>query len=350
MLIASAGLTALATVGGIRSFFRRADSSQAGASQLQYQYEVEPTSGGSLVVRRKAVALGAPVALTAIHDRLDVAVEAIDAAFAELERIESVMSVYRPESELSRLNAAGRLERPDTSLIEVLRFAAEISRATDGAFDVTVQPLWQLYAEAQRSGRLPGDEQLDAALSKVNWASVQIARDEIHLPAGAAITLNGIAQGYAADRALCVMRNAGVEHALIDSGEFAPLGRNRRGEPWSVGIQHPRQMDALAAVARLDGRCLATSGDYATTFSADRRHNHLFDPKSGKSPVGLMSASIVAPTAMEADALSTACFVMGIEEARRFIASRPGCDAFFVASDGSHVRTPGFPLSEEVAG
>jgi len=348
MLMASAGFAALTTVGGIRYFSRRAEFSQQGKDQLHY--EVEPTSAGALLVRRKSIALGAPVTLTAIHAQLDVAVEAIDAAFAELERIESVMSIYRPESQLSRLNATGRLEQPDASLVEVLRYAAEVSRASSGAFDVTVQPLWQVYAEAQRSGRLPSDKQIAAALSKVDWTQIKITEHAIGLSSGAAVTLNGIAQGYAADRALNVIRAAGIEHALIDTSEFAPLGQNRRGERWSVGIQHPRKADALSAVAQLDGRCLATSGDYATTFSADRRYNHLFDPKTGKSPSGLMSVSIVAPTAIEADALSTACFVLGIDEAKRLIESRSGCDALFIPSDGSHVSTRDFPQVASSAG
>ena len=106
----------------------------------------------------------------------------------------------------------------------------------------------------------------------------------------------------------------------------------------------------LLAVAELSGRCLATSGDYATAFSPDRRFNHLFDPRTGKSPRGLISVSVVAPSAMEADALSTACFVLGLKRATTFIESRKDCDAFFVASDGSTTKTAGFPLKQGEVG
>lgn len=341
ILTASAGFAALATLGGARLIGRRSQS--AALASADVQYSVEPAASGALVVRRQSMALGTRVAITAIHDNLDVATGAIDAAFMEIERVESVLSIYRPDSQLSQLNRDGRLERPDRSLAEVLRYAASVSETSGGAFDATVQPLWRLYADARREGRLPSDEQIAAARSKVDWRGVRITDNRVWLTSiGASVTLNGIAQGYAADRALAAAKSAGAEHALIDTGEFAPLGRNRNGEPWSIGIQHPRDGQSLIAVTELAGRCLATSGDYATTFSADRRFNHLFDPRTGKSPVGLASVSILAPTAMEADALSTACFVLGIERAKELIASRKHVDAYFVPVQGESVATAGF--------
>lgn len=345
MLLASAGFAALAALGGTRIVGGR--RRRATTAEPDVRYEVEPAANDALLVRRRSAALGTKVTITAIHQQLDVAMGAIDAAFDEIERVESVLSLYRPDSQLSRLNREGSLERPNESLVEVLRYAAATSAASAGAFDATVQPLWQLYAEAQRAGRLPSDEEIAAARRKVDWRRARIVGDRIELSAkGTTLTLNGIAQGYAADRALAAAQKAGVEHALIDTGEFAPLGLNRSGAAWSVGIQHPRDAEALIGVTKLAGRCLATSGDYATTFSADRRFNHLFDPKTGKSPVGLASVSILAPTAMEADALSTACFVLGIERARELIASRENVDAYFVPLRGESVATPGFELSQ----
>ena len=341
--MASAGFVGLAALSATRLFGRRSEEPSQPSPAVHY--EIEPIASRRLLVRRRSVALGSKVSVSAIHDKLDIAVGGIDAAFAELERIESVMSIYRPESQLSQLNRTGQLERADQSLLEVLSFAASISGASGGAFDVTVQPLWQLYANGERQQQLPSDAEIALAREQVDWTNVELSGESIRLRrSGAAVTLNGIAQGYAADRALAAMRAQGIEHALMDTGEIAPIGRGRTGNRWSVGIQHPRKAEAMIAVAQLDGRCLATSGDYATTFSTDRRFNHLFDPKTGKSPIGLMSVSVVAPTAMEADALSTACFVLGKERAKRLIESRERCDAFFVASDGSAAKTPGFPL------
>ena len=166
--------------------------------------------------------------------------------------------------------------------------------------------------------------------------------DHLRAPA-TAITLNGIAQGFAADCAIAALRDHGVEHALVNSGEIGCLGRKPNGRNWNVGIQHPREPDAFVALPTLRGRSLATSGDYETTYSADFSKNHIFDPQTGQSPNELASVSIAAPTAMQADALSTAIFVMGRERGMELIRSLPGVDVFFVLKDGSTVTSAGFP-------
>ena len=162
---------------------------------------------------------------------------------------------------------------------------------------------------------------------------------------GMAITLNGIAQGYAADRVRSVLQSHGVTNALVDVGELAPVGTKSSTQPWTAGIQHPREPDAYVSLARLNGRCLATSGDYATAFSPDKRYNHIFDPATGCSPLEFSSVSVVAPTATEADALSTAVFVLGLEKGAELVRATNGADALLVRKDGSVVRTDGFPGS-----
>ncbi len=157
------------------------------------------------------------------------------------------------------------------------------------------------------------------------------------------VTLNGIAQGFAADRAVAALREHGIEQALIDTGEIASIGQKQEEQPWGVGIQHPRHQDQFLAVAHLDGRCLATSGDYATTFRDDRTEHHLFDPLTGHSPGRCASVSIAAPTGMLADALSTAVFVMGPERGLQLVAESPGCDALLVEKNGKRWKTDGFP-------
>jgi len=280
-------------------------------------------------------ALGASVTMTVLHADAAQAQAALDAAFAELERIECVMSLYRPESEISRLNREGVIENPDPSLVEVLRHAALISRQSEGAFDVTVQPLW-----AQKEME-PDAE----TLALVDWRKVVIDESGIHLAPGMAVTLNGIAQGFAADAAMRVMRAQGVERALIDAGEFSACGGNAVDAPWRIGIRHPRQRDVFAAFTRLDNRCLATSGDYATTFSADFSRHHIFDPRTGASPVELASVSVLAPTAMLADALSTTLFVLGARRGIEFLKAYPGTDALLILKDGRHLTTRGFEPS-----
>ncbi len=291
-------------------------------------------NSGSWVHTRISSALGAAVKMTVLHADEDVANAALDAAFEELERVESVMSLYRPESQISRLNRDGALEMPDASLVEVLRFAAEVAEKSDGAFDVTVQPLWKL------KGAKPDAD----TLALVDWRKVELDANRIRLAPGMAITLNGIAQGFAADAAMRVMRAHGVEHALIDAGEFSAHGMNAENAPWRIGIQHPRQRNAFAALTPLENRCLATSGDYETSFSHDFSRHHILDPHTGESPGELASVSVLAPTAMAADALSTALFVLGAERGLDLIHRYPDADAFLIFKDGHELRTKNFPV------
>lgn len=269
----------------------------------------------------------------------------MDAAFAQLELVESLMSIYRPESQLSQLNRDGVLDDPHPYFVEVLQAARGMSERTDGAFDVTIQPLWDLYAQAKRQGGLPSHTDIEAARCRVDWRNVDVAPTRIRLTGvEMAITLNGIAQGFAADRVTKTLRAHGIEHALIDTGEVGAIGTKPDGDGWQIGIQHPRESQAYLSLASLVGRCLATSGDYATTFSPDFQHHHLLDPRTGHSPTELSSVSIAASSAMEADALSTAVFVMGADAGFDLVRRTPGVDVMFVLKDGRTVVTPDFPV------
>jgi thiamine biosynthesis lipoprotein len=289
-------------------------------------------------------ALGTDVSITIVEMDGAAACRAVRAAFGELERIESLLSIYRPDSQISRLNRDGVVDDADSHLLTVLSASLDMARRSGGAFDITVQPLWQLYADAAKLGGLPEATQVDAASHRVNWRAVEVTGRRVRFTGkGMAITLNGIAQGYAADKVRAVLRAHGVRHALVDVGELAPVGKKSNTQSWTAGIQHPRKPDAYVSLARLDGRCLATSGDYATTFSPDRRNNHIFDPATGRSPLEFSSVSVVAPTATEADALSTAVFVLGLEKGAALVRATRGADALFVRKDGSVVVTDGFP-------
>ncbi|OAI56387.1 hypothetical protein AYO49_00880 [Verrucomicrobiaceae bacterium SCGC AG-212-N21] len=304
---------------------------------------LKPPQGGFL--QRTSHALGSDVTMTVWHPDHAAGEAALDAAFAELDCIEDVMSLYRPESQLCRLNRERSLESPHPHLVSLLNFASELSAQSEGAFDVTVQPLWNLYRSAAQEGQLPGENAVREARACVDWRRVHVTSERISLSGeGTSITLNGIAQGFAADAAMAVLKRAGVSHALLDAGEMSALGGKPDGGSWRVGIQHPRRPDAFVSLARLQNRCLATSGDYETRFSDDFRHNHLFDPHTGHSPTELASVSIAAPTATAADALSTAVFVLGVERGVALVRRTPGMDALLVLKNGRVIATDGFPL------
>lgn len=282
--------------------------------------------------------------MLALHPSGAVGEKALDDAFAELARVERVMSIYLPDSELSRLNRDGALTRPDPYLIRVFKEAQLMADRSSGAFDVTVQPLWNLYAAANKSGALPGDGEIDAARAKVDWRGLTVTDTELRLrDPGMSVTLNGIAQGFAADRAMEAFRRNGIEHALINTGEISSLGQKAGGEPWVVGIQHPRTADAYLGLAKLAGHCMSTSGDYETTFSPDKAYNHIFEPWTGRSPKELASVTVIAPNATQADALSTAIFVLGAEKGANLARSLPGVDLLMVLKDGRQLASDGFP-------
>jgi thiamine biosynthesis lipoprotein len=288
---------------------------------------------------RSGRALGAKATITVFHEDAATAERALDASFAALDAVEDALSLYRPNSAISRLNRDGALDDPHPDLASVLRSALEWARRTDGAFDPTVQPLWSLHARGR-----PSDAELETSRSLVDWTKVEVGPRRLVLgKPGMALTLNGIAQGFAADRVREVLRAHGVRHALADTGEFGGMGRKPDGDAWRVGIQHPRDPGAWAALAALEDRFLATSGDYATPFSADFKSHHLFDPSTGRSPAELASVTILAPSGIEADALSTSVFVLGPDRGLALCASRPGVDALLVRKDGTQVRTPNFP-------
>ena len=305
-------------------------------------------SAGLATVQRTSRALGSDISMLALHDDAAAGERALDAAFAELARVERVMSVYLPDSQLSRLNRDGVLADPDPYLVQVLAESREMAQRSGGAFDVTVQPLWNVYADAAKAGGLPEAPAIEAARGRVDWRGVSISSGEIRLREGQAITLNGIAQGFAADRALAALRANGVQHALVNAGEIASLGRKAGGDHWAIGIQHPRQADAYLGVADLAGRCMSTSGDYQTAFSPDKAYNHIFDPATGRSPATLASVTVVAPTATQADALSTAIFVLGPDRGAALARSMAGVDVLLVLKDGEELMTDGFPMRREV--
>ena len=295
-------------------------------------------------VSRTSRALGADVTMTALHASRETAERALGAAFDELELVENIMSLYRPESEISQLNREGVLEHPHPYFVSVLECAREVSLKTGGAFDVTVQPLWELYASAQKEGCLPEDDAINANCARVDYRKLEITSERVRLNKDMAITLNGIAQGFAADRVLAALQAHGIENALVNTGELGAVGHKNGGQPWTAGIQHPRRADALISAAALDGRCMATSGDYATAFTPDRSYNHIFDPATGRSPQTFSSVTVVASSGMDADALSTAVFVLGLANGLRLIQQWPGADALFVLKDETVLATAGFPM------
>jgi thiamine biosynthesis lipoprotein len=294
-----------------------------------------PLPDGRRLVLEAGLAFGTTVSVAAVHADAAVARAAARAALAQVRHVDALMTVYRPESQVARLNATGTLHDPDPHLVRVLEFSQRLAALSDGAFDVTVQPLWRCHLEGKRRGGVPTAEEIAAARALVDWRDLEVTPARVRLSRpGMGITLNGVAQGYAADLALAALREHGVQDALIDAGEHGAEGSRQPGQPWTVGLQHPRDPAAVLAAVAMDGRFLATSGDYATAFTEDYSSNHIFDPRTGHSPLGLSSATVVAASGMEADGLTKPMLVLELAQARRLLASFPGAGAAWVDKGG----------------
>ncbi len=290
---------------------------------------------------RPLLALGTTVRLRAAHVDAAQVERALDAATATLRAVEASMSLFRDDSELCRLNRDGHLRAPSAHLLTVLREARLVSERSGGAFDATVQPLWSAYDRARRVGRLPTDAERIDAQARTGWQQIRIESDSVRFyRAGMALTLNGIAQGYAADAVRMTLQANGIEHALIDTGEFSAIGRNDRGAPWAVGVEDPHDLARLLASVKLNGRALATSADHRSAFTADRKHHHIIDPATGDSPPALSSVTVVADSAMRADALTKVMFMAGPERIAT-LARQWGVGVAWVDKQGRWAATPG---------
>ena len=264
--------------------------------------------------RWSGIALGAGAEILLHDPDAARARRLIAACVAEIDRLEDVFSLYRPESAISRLNRTGRLPAPPVELVDLLAQARFYAERTEGAFDVTVQPLWRLFAAhfARPGARASGPAEADLARARalVDYRAVEIEAAAVRFARpGMAITLNGIAQGYITDRVAALLQDGGMSDVLLDIGETRALGRHPEGRPWRVGIRRAADAETIARTVALAGRALATSAGIASPFDASGRHHHLFDPATGRPAVSAGQVSVIAPRATMADALSTALAV-----------------------------------------
>ncbi len=281
--------------------------------------------------------MGAEAELILDHPNRKEAETAVQLVQDEIRRLERVFSLYDPGSALSRLNHSGTLDAPPLDLIRCLDDAEHISRLTDGAFDITVQPLWELYSRHFSSESAgadgPGKTELETARKLVDYRAVRYdLKRVIFTKKGMAVTLNGIAQGYITDRVAELLKARGFANVLIDLGEIRGMGRREDGSDWQVGIKAPDGSGKLIQKLALRDKAIATSGSYGTRFTPEGVHHHLFDPKTGRSANMWMSMSVIADDATRADALSTAFFSLPESSIRR---AAEILKVSVIASDGS---------------
>lgn len=290
-------------------------------------------------IRWQGSALGAQVSIEIYHPDRTEAERLAHVCVGEVRRLEQEFSLYQPDSAICKLNRTGILVSPSADMVTLLNASLDFAALTGGAFDPTVQPLWNLYAAhfAQENPAPdgPSASSITEVLSKVGYRYLKVSPDRIALlKPGSAVTLNGIAQGYATDRVTEMLRAAGLSTTLVNMGEIRTIGAKPDGMPWRVGLADPDKPAEMSKTIDLVDHAIATTAGAGFRFDPAGRFTHLFDPATGRSPSCYRSVSVIAPTATEADALSTAFSLLPGSRIREIRAARPDIQVHLTDADG----------------
>ena len=309
-------------------------------------------------------AMGTLVSITALDTSRDRAEEAIGRAFQEMDRVVGLLNRYDGASAVSSLNSQGVLQLAPPELFDVLNQARYHYELSGGSFDVTVQPLVDLFrshltrdrarweaaephdsavsgGSASTHASAPTHQEVMEALELVNGRAVEIEERCVRLGRGGmGLTLDGIAKGYVVDRVAETLAGLGISDYLINAGgDIRTDGRREDGEAWRVAVQDPDKGGAFPDVIEVSGGAVATSGSYEIYFDRERTYHHIVNTETGGSPQLSQSVSVMAPSAVTADALATSVFVMEPERAIAFIDSLPHCACLVVDCHGRQHRS-----------
>ncbi len=280
----------------------------------------------------QGIALGADAQMQLLHPDQQHAERLLEMAVAEIYRLENIFSLYLDDSALSVLNAQGQLDNAPAEMRELLSMSKGFGQLTNGAFDPSIQVLWDLYAAQLGAGRdlPPPPAQLQQALQLVDYRQIQLDDRTVRLALpGMRLSLNGIAQGYITDRITQLLSANGLEHAMIDLGEQRALGVSSQARPWRAGLAKPDDIKQYLQVVELDNQALATSGGYGTPLDAAGRYTHLFNPHTGTARPLWQSVSVRAADATTADALATGFSQMPVQQIQTVV-SQLGIDAWLL--------------------
>lgn len=324
---------------------------QKSAAPLQHPGRSDPL----VSVRRRAMACEFEVQLAAGGDVQDT--DSVLDALDLVESLEDQLTVYRDDSEIIRLNqrAADEAVLVERRMFALLELAARLHRETGGAVDLTSGPLSDVWGFSQRQGRMPNDAEISQALARVGMDHVQFDAERCAIryrKPGVTVNVNCIGKGYALDRMAELLDANGVQNYLLHGGRSSVLARGscpgggRTG--WTIGMRHPLRPDVRLAEFHLQNKALGTSGSGTQFFEhAGHRYGHLLDPRTGLPVSGLYTSTVIASTAAEADALSTAFYVMAPVEVEAFCAKRPDIAAFLVRAvegNGEEIETQAIGL------
>ncbi len=287
-------------------------------------------------IKESSLLMGTVVEITIQHKDPAAARKVIQEAFYEGERIENLLSIYKKESEVSMINLKAGVEEVKVSrdCLYVIEEALSYSELSDGAFDITVGPLIELWGFDRGGKKVPNKTEIKKALRLLNYKNISINREKSTVKLkkrGMKIDLGGIAKGYAVDRMAAILKNGGIKKAIVNAGgDIYALGNPAGKSGWEIGIRNPRDHEGIVDVIKVKNKAIATSGDYEKFFTkGSRRCSHIIDPRTGEPASDVMSVTVIAPNALEADALATTLFVLGKKAGDELIRQLENVEVFF---------------------
>ena len=259
----------------------------------------------------QGIALGSPAEITIYHPNQKEAEDILSESHKKLVQLENLFSLYKENSQLSILNKNGYVKNPHPDMLALINLSKKYAEMTDGAFDVTVQPLWNLYNEAFiKTNKPPLESEIEKTLSLVDWRSISVSKNLINYEKeGMSSTLNGIAQGYITDKISEHLITSGINNTLVQLGEYRGIGDHPDGRPWRLLLSNPEHTDSIGEI-EFTNAAIATSAGLGTPFDLTGKHHHIFDPKNGYNANNYLQVSVTSKTAAEADALATAFLIL----------------------------------------
>lgn len=282
--------------------------------------------------------MGTEISVYLWSDDHESGLAALEAVFQETDRIDRLMSTYKDDSEISKINreAAETPVRSGEELYRLISRSLEISELTGGSFDITYDSVGQHYDFRER--QRPDDATIESELENIDYHYVRLddaSRTVAFKRNGVRINLGGIAKGYVVERGIEILRSHGIRNAIVTAGGDSRLLGDRRGRPWMVGIRDPREDTEVAISVPLEDEAISTSGDYERYFDEDGvRYHHIIHPGTGIPASGVHSATVFGPDAITTDALSTSVFVMGVDKGLRLIATLPDYESIVIDAEG----------------
>ena len=293
--------------------------------------------------------MGTTVTIEVLDTNEAHALESIDMAFDEIYYVDELMSSYKNESQLSILNRQGYLDDANPDFVYVLDRSKYYSEISDGAFDVTIKPILDLWSSKYSPGGTympPTSDEINETLKLVDYSGITIekgSKNSISLRPNMSVILGGIAKGYSVDMAIQSLKLNGITNGFVNAGgDGRFIGLNEQGILWNIGLQNPNKSEEAVTRMAIGDMAVATSGNYERYFSDEAKVSHISDPRTGYSSQELISTTVIANTAIDADALATAVFVLGEYNGIEMIEELNGVECLIITDDKRIIRSSGF--------